>query len=59
MDPDPGGPKKCGSGGSGVGSTTLITDFYCVPDLQLFRPDPRSVPDQEGPINYGSVSSLV
>ncbi len=24
MDPDPGGPKTCGSGGSGTGSTTLL-----------------------------------
>jgi hypothetical protein len=24
MDPDPGGPKTCGSGGSGFGSATLV-----------------------------------
>jgi hypothetical protein len=24
MDPDPGGPKTCGSGGSGSGSATLV-----------------------------------
>jgi hypothetical protein len=26
MDPDPGGPKTCGSGGSGSGSATLVLD---------------------------------
>ncbi len=28
MDPDPGSPKTCGSGGSGSGSETLICRFY-------------------------------
>ncbi len=29
MDPDPGGPKTCGSGGSGFGSATLILNRCC------------------------------
>jgi len=29
MDPDPGGPKTCGSGGSGSG-TLIVTIFYSV-----------------------------
>jgi len=27
VDPDPGGPKPCGSGGSGFGSATLLIFF--------------------------------
>jgi hypothetical protein len=44
MDPDPGGPKTRGSGGSGSGSATLLTTRYLVPgvvDLHLHR----AVPD--------------
>jgi hypothetical protein len=26
-DPDPGGPKRCGSGGSGSGSATLVVGY--------------------------------
>ncbi len=34
VDPDPGGPKTCGSGGSGLGSVTLVTSKQI---LHLFR----------------------
>ena len=28
MDPDPGGPKTCGSGGCGSGSATLTSIYH-------------------------------
>jgi hypothetical protein len=31
MDPEPGGPKTCGSGGSGSGSATLLSGHNTVP----------------------------
>jgi hypothetical protein len=37
VDPDPGGPKTCGSGGSGFGSGTLQASLEkVVPDNQYF-----------------------
>ncbi len=32
MDPDPGGPKTCGSGGSGFGSATTQKGIYFQPE---------------------------
>jgi hypothetical protein len=36
-DPDPGGPKTCGSGGSGFGSGTLLAGYFLAV-LPVFRP---------------------
>jgi hypothetical protein len=40
-DPDPGGPKTCGSGGSGSGSPTLLSTIFFLLFDRLLK---KSVP---------------
>jgi hypothetical protein len=45
VDPDPGGPKTRGSGGSGFGSATLLCDpifvgHFCPPGIRIQGPHP-------------------
>jgi hypothetical protein len=47
MDPDPGGPKTCGSGGSGS-ATLLLTEGHLTDDLTVIN---RWAYDRRSPIS--------
>ncbi len=44
MDPDPEGPKTCGSGGSGSGSATLDSRTMQIPETK----EERGIYEEEG-----------